>query len=225
MKARNTAKFHIMTALLVVVFSLIMALGVVYAKYVKSVEFSGNVTISADLAEKIELFEHKAVRAKDNNGIEGGYTLDNTKEVTTNDYILMPGVNVPKDPTIRIKGKTAIDAYLYVEIVNGLGSNGVSYTPAEHWKSLGITGKNGGTVYVYSTNKTDPTVIDESFGTDGTGEVEILLNNEITVSDKYNRTSDDAKNLTLTFHAYMAETVDDKTAADVFTTTFLNPGT
>lgn len=210
MKARNTAKFHIMTALVVVVFSLLLAVGVVYAKYIKSVEFSGNVTISAGLAEKFELFEHKAVR-----GDDGGYTLDTTVETDTNSYILMPGVDVAKDPQIRIKNKTAIDAYLYVEVIDGLGDNGVSYTIDEnYWEPLGIAGRN---IYVYVVDG-EPAAIDETFGENGTGTVKILLNNEITVNYTLDRTETD--DIALTFHAYMAETVTDKTAAEVFTMNF-----
>ncbi len=200
------AKFHIMTALVVVVFSLLMTVGVVYAKYIKSVDFSGNVTISAELVGDIELFEHKAVRVSD-----GGYTLGED-EVTTNSYILMPGVDVPKDPQIRITNKTAIDAYLYVEVVDSLGSNGVSYAIDETiWTLLGIKGKNGGDLYVYYTD------LDETFNGNGTGTINILEGNLITVSDNYNRESE---GITLTFHAYMAETIGSESAEDVFTSTF-----
>ena len=216
MKKRfKPSKFHIIISLVALFVVACSAVGYVGAKYVKDVPFSGSVTVSADLVEQLELYEHKAVR----NG-DGTYKLLNDetdpgdenkhKEVASNQYILMPGVDIPKDPQIRITNKTAIDAYLYIEVVDGTPAT-VEYALDDCWAELdGVTGKNGGKVYVYVKDGA-PVVLDEAFDADGDGAksveiISILKDGQITVSQEY--LSDDT-DFTLSFHAYMAQKISD----------------
>jgi hypothetical protein len=85
------------------------------AKYKETVH-AGDVavTVNANLASLLEVKEHQAVR-----GDTGEYSLSSGTEVTSNSYVLMPGVDIPKDPFVRVTGKTEIPAFLYIEIVDG----------------------------------------------------------------------------------------------------------
>ena len=69
------------------------------------------------LADSLTLVEHKVEQQAD-----GSYQL--TAETTNkNSYQVMPGMELPKDPTITVNGKTAAAAYLYVEVVDQLDEN------------------------------------------------------------------------------------------------------
>lgn len=154
------------------------------------------------------LAEHKAAA-----NTSGVYSLG-TEEVTENSYNVLPGMTIPKDPFIRITEKTSAPAYLYVEVVGTLDSTVYTYSIDSAWTQLsGVTGPNGGKVYVYSTVVTDTTDL-TSIG--------ILKDNKIAVAD-----ASDLKlssNNTLSFYGYLAQaSVGDSTgAADVFKTVFMN---
>lgn len=161
---------------------------VAVAKYVKDVPFEGQVTFTADLADTFILTESEATRQTD-----GTYSLSG-EQVPNNTYILMPGVDVPKDPKITITGKTAIPAYLYVEVSSNLPAT-VTYEMKGHWNLLtDVTGPKGGKVYVYDT------LLD---GTPADLTISILENNTVYVSDELSR--DTAA--TLTFHAYLFQNI------------------
>lgn len=135
--------------------------GVVLAKYVYSTELHATVTFSARLADNFWLQEHQVLRQED-----GSYVLDTGVTVAENNYILMPGVDVPKDPFIKIKNKTPLESYLFVEVVDSLdvftGSGGgesikpVTYAMTNDWRLLKdgegnpVAGENKGAVYVYT---------------------------------------------------------------------------
>ena len=163
-------------------------IGGVAAKYIWSTELSGKITFSAKLAEKVELLEHEAIRNTD-----GSYVLG-AETVTSNAYTLLPGVDVPKDPYLRVTGKTPIAAYLFLEVKEALDPAYLSYTvdPAL-WTKLTVSGANGGTVYVYKT------LLDGDFAD---GSVSILNPQQITVSQKLKFTS---PTNALTFWGLMAE--------------------
>lgn len=162
-----------------------------------------------ELAAGLVLKEHQAVQQENDT-----YTLDKSKEVYANEYKALPGVNLPKDPFIVIDEKTNAPAYLYVEIVNGLGNNGISYTvDTTKWTKLdGVTGKNGGDVYVYMNG----TILTDKNAPEG--EV-YILDGDITVADNLTLTGD-AK-VDLTFYGYLAQaSVGD--AATAYNTCFNN---
>jgi len=168
--------------LLAVLFCLSAVTFVAVAKYIKDVPFEGQVTFTAALAESLTLTESEANRNPD-----GTYSLDTSKPVENNTYTLMPGVDVPKDPKITIKGKTAIPAYLYVE-VNSTLPEGVTYALTGKWTLL----EGHSNVYYY--NDVLPT---------GDSTVQILNNNTVYVSDKIPRDTV----ATLTFRAYLFQNI------------------
>lgn len=185
-------------ALLIAVILLIsMAIGATYAKYVTQKPLEGTVTIKAELGT-IELWEHLA---EDLDG-DGEYTLNTTKEVTSNTYKLLPGLDVPKDPFIRITGKTPIEAYVFLKVVTNIQTDNedmntdenladdhnVSYTLTANWLKIKETTAGDVTtaVYVYSSDGATPAKVDETFGTNGNGIISVLKDNTIYVSQKLN---------------------------------------
>ena len=186
-------------ALFLVSLVLITALSsAVYAKYIKKTDFEGNtVTIQANLAEDFTLTESKANRTE-----MGDYVLDTTTPVMTNQYVLMPGVDIPKDPTIKITGKTALPAYLYVEVVDNISDPAVTYSLADWWQLLaGVTGPNGGKVYVY--NET----VD---GSTANMEVQLIKGNTVYVSQTLDHSAS-AKPFSIKFYAYLLQKPDGTT--------------
>lgn len=167
--------------------------GVVQAKYIANRQVEGSVTISAQLGT-IALQEHKAVRQAD-----GSYKLTQNP-VTTNTYILMPGVDVPKDPYVVISDKTPIEAYVYIKVESTL-PNTVAYSLEGHWKP--VTGCTG--VYVYAPGGT-PKAVTEN------GTIQILTNDTLTVSQKYSG-SDWVE---LNFTAYLYQTAAGDTPEAVY---------
>lgn len=192
--------------LLAVLFCLSAVTFVAVAKYIKDVPFTGNVTFTANLAEKFTLTETKIVRQTD-----GTYSLTES-ETSENSYTLMPGVDVPKDPKITIEGKTAVPAYLYVEVLESENFPAtVTYSMATGWTDLEITGPKGGKVYVYGT------VLD---GTTPDLTIQILENDTLIVSQNLLR----GTTATMTFYGYMAQQVSAyANATETFTANFPAP--
>lgn len=166
------SKFYQIAVLVIATILLTTLISTAWAKYVREVSFSDNVRFTANLAGNLELFEHKAVRDADT----GEYTLDASTEVAANSYLLIPGLDVPKDPTVRITNKSAIDAFLYVEVTDTL--DGITYAMTDEWLALNITGK---TVYVYKGDTAAPKIVDEAFGT---GEVKLIKGDVFGVTDQ-----------------------------------------
>lgn len=187
-KTRKT-RISVLSLILLAIAVAALIIGLVAAKYVREVRMPHKITVSADLAEDIEIFEHKINRTE-----HGDYETETT-EVTENDYVLMPGVDVPKDPTVRIKGYTGLAAWLYVEIVETDLPATVKYTVdtgADRWKPLsGLTGPNGGKIYYRELTNAQ------------TGDLEfpVLANNTVIVSEKIPR----GTTLKLDFYAYITQ--------------------
>lgn len=195
--------------LLAVLFCLSAVTFVAVAKYIKDIPFTGNVTFKADLVGEFTLTESKAERNTD-----GTYSLDTTTSTDKNTYILMPGVDVPKDPKITIKGKTTVPAYLYVEVIyiDNLPEDvatPITYSMADGWEELtGITGPKGGKVYVYASDL-DGTVKDLT--------IRILDKDTLYVSDQLDR----GTTATMTFYGYMAQQVSGRDEKATFTNEFI----
>ena len=126
--------------------------------------------------------EHKAVDLNK----DGLYELGN-EEVPSNDYTVYPGVNIPKDPFVRIEGLTK-DAYLFIEIV-GDNNKDFSWSVRDSWQETNLVGLKNGTVYVYKGTNDDIAPLNETTGEffeeyifNGIAESE---NGGIVVSDNY----------------------------------------
>ena len=174
--------------------------GVVSAKYIKQIRTDGSITVSAKLADSIEVKEHEATRNTD-----GTYTLG-TAEVTSNSYMLMPGVDIPKDPFVRVTGYTGMPAYLFVKVESTLPDN-VTFALANGWTALP---DNAGVYY---------RELENSVPAQGALEIPVLAadnsGNTLTVSDKLVRPG---QAYTLSFTAYIAQKVAGQTAAQAYQT-------
>lgn len=188
----------------------VLLCGGLYAKYIRSETLHANITFSVKLASEFRLTEHQAIRQAD-----GSYQLGST-EVIANVYQVMPGVDIPKDPQVIIQAKSMVSAYLYIEVLASCPDT-VSYTLTSDWKALpGITGANGGAVYVYAKDGA-AAVLDGKI-TDYN--IPILKDNQLMVSERYQ----DTGTFAIKFWGYMAQIADGSDAAQLFRDQFLSAG-
>lgn len=172
-----------------------------------------NTFTSAELFDnpddQFTLWEHKA---KDDDG-DGVYTLDTSSEVRSNSYSILPGVNIPKDPTVDVVGLEE-HAYLYIKVTSTLPT-GLRYTiDSDNWTAL--SGYDG--VYVYSGSNAENNIVKATNAAPETFEATILTGNQIMVADNYSGTSD---GITLSFDAYMVQaTGNGDSAADAWANTY-----
>lgn len=177
-----------------------LAGGAAYAKYVTQKQFNGAVTITAELGT-ITLQEHTANRKED-----GSYELLTTT-TDKNEYIIIPGLDVPKDPFVTVQRASSIPVYVFVEVVSALDSSAVSFEIDDaNWKRLEIDGvpyqgANKGWVYYYTGGTGDAVAV-----TADISEIYILKNNQVIVGQEL--LHDTPSNLGLTFYACMGQAVN-----------------
>lgn len=100
-----------------------------------------------DTHKNFELLEHGIT------GKPGEYTLT-AEEVSENEYTVMPGVNIPKDPFVRVNSPVGVDVYLFVEVVDGTGEQLTVTVDSAKWTKLaGVTGTHGGDVYTLASGR------------------------------------------------------------------------
>lgn len=211
MNKQNIKKAGVLLAACLLVAALaLLAIADLRAKYVTTVDLTGAVRFTADLAVDVTLWEHQAKRNSD-----GTYTLSATETINTNTYVVMPGVDIPKDPTITITTKSAIPAYLYVEIVDNSPSS-VTYTLDEQWERL--TTISGRTVYVYNYDGAYNFPPEDA---EGNITINIIKSQVITVGQAYDPAAAPS-NFNIKFYAYLIQRQDGKTATDVFVAAYPN---
>lgn len=216
-KLKKLKKLHMVMLLILTAVLGVLGLQGIRAKYTTSVSVRGNVTFSAELAESLNLYEHKAERLPDGSyklsktDLVGTVAGPNTGELTEdkgNEYMVMPGVDIPKDPQIKITGKSALDSYLYVEIEDSLAQSDesdstgktIQYELTDEWVKLDdVIGPNGTaskptSVYVYKGTGNTPMILDETFtpvdnsvtpSKETTKIIKILKDDTITVGENY----------------------------------------
>lgn len=197
----NFIKRHWPTALAALI--LLTALTGVYAKYVMEQPITGTASITAKLGS-VQVLESEAVP----NAL-GEYTLNTALAVTENTYnIVIPGLDIPKDPYVVIHDKTEVPVYIFVEVVNKLSGSELTFAiDDDYWLELtGFQGANGGTVYVYTTNKTSAAA-----AVADPGRINILDGKQVTVGQELLHGL--TENLGLSFYA----TITDTSAADAAT--------
>ena len=200
---RHKRKLYI--GLLIVVLLGTSCAGTAMAKYLYAKSVTGTVTFSTILAEEILLQESKAERRRN-----GSYELSDTP-AAENVYLAMPGVDIPKDPYFLITEKSAVDAYLYVEVVEaGTKPGTITYELSTDWKMLsGAEAKHGGRVYVYTGGSEDAQILNESF--DQT-KVSILKDNILKVSEKMEAFTE----FQLQFYGYMIQSEGTTSAEEAY---------
>ena len=173
---------------------------------VKNTFVAGGAVKQSDL----ELFEHVA-----NKETDGSYTLG-SDTTTNNEYTVMPGVNLPKDPTVKVTAANG-PYYLFVKVTEGANFNknifGYSIDDAA-WKQLkDADGKDVAGVYVYTTDKTNAAILT------GAVTANVLKDKVVTVANADSITLAEA-DCTLTFQAYACQSAGFKTAAEAFNACF-----
>lgn len=150
-----------LTIAIALVLVVALAVGATYAYLTAKTEAVTNTfTAGGAVADNdLTLKEHVATPNTD-----GSYKLDNTnyvKEGEGNSYVVLPGVNLPKDPTVTVEKSTGT-YYLFVTVEKGSGFVGenapLSYTTDSAWKQLEISAEGTTNVankelYVYSVTK------------------------------------------------------------------------
>ncbi len=146
-----------LTIAIALVLVVALAVGATYAyltattKVVTNTFTAGGAVTDKDLTLK----EHVATPNAD-----GSYTLGTTylDEGKGNSYVVLPGVNLPKDPTVTVEKSTGT-YYLFVTVEKGSGFTGtnpsLSYTTDSAWEQLdifkeGTTDVTNKELYVYS---------------------------------------------------------------------------
>lgn len=186
------------------------AVKAVWAKYVKDTTLSGSVNIQANLGN-LSVQEHLAVDLQG----DGTYELDLDNIVLSNTYeTVMPGVDIPKDPYVTITDKSSIPAYLFVEVVDTLpNSSGITYAiDSSNWLSLGISGKNGGTVYVYQGGTGSAVSITNT--TPNMDDISILSGDMVYVSQSLNVSSQ----INIYFHVSLLQVAAGNSVEAVYNT-------
>lgn len=189
---------------------LLTALTGVYAKYVTDQALEGHASITAKLGS-IDIWESPSTA-----DATGLYTLNKTADpVKANTYnVVIPGLDIPKDPYVQITNKSPIEAYVFLEIeTDNLKENGLTYTLNEHWQPV-----NGYTnVYVYSEKSGENWVPFKVTGNNtGTITIPVLEGDQVVVSQKLNKK---ATGLELTFSACMKQYVTGQTAKEIYENT------
>lgn len=163
------------------------------------------------LADDLTLTEHEVTK-----GTDGGYSIAaNAKTTSANSYDVMPGMVLPKDPTITITGKTTAPAYLYLEVCGELPS-AYEWSIDSIWTAVmdgqtQATGNNGGKLYVYQS-----VIATAAESTD----YNVITDKKITVKSEPTDLNTEGK--TLTFYAYLAQANvgDNSDALTVYNTCF-----
>ena len=138
--------------------------GGLYARYTHSSAASDSARVAKGLP-KIELLENEAT-------LESGiYKLAENTEVAGNTYArVIPGVDIAKNPFVRLTGESEVSCALYIKAEAKDVPDTVTYeVDGRYWEA--VAGQDG--VYKYT-------------GTIVSGEkIPILKGNQLTVSDRY----------------------------------------
>lgn len=190
-----------------------------------------NTFTSAELfanpSSDFTLWEH-AVEDEDS---DGEYELDAKTTTTGNAYDILPGVDIPKDPTVDVKNLEE-HAYLYIKVTGLDMPDGLTATiDADYWEQL--TGYTD--IWVYKGTEAESNVIKATDDDKKTFTVTILEGNKIEVAEGYEAppaetkpdgsVDEDAEEITLSFEAYMVQATGTGTAAEAWAKTYGAPTT
>ena len=192
----RTTKFRACFGLLIVLVLLTMScIGFVFGKYITTIENNNVVTFTAELADLVELRESQVMRNEDGTYSKTNVMITNQKQK----YVLIPGLDVPKDPHIVIQGKSEIPAYLFIEVIDNTANEALRYQLTSEWIACNLrpVRNKGAALYVYSNNDSTPTEIVNDYEKIG------ILNNEVFYVNQGLKWGESSN--ALTFYAYLEE--------------------
>lgn len=187
----NILYWAVGTLIMLTVISTLM-LSNLFAKYIVTDSSSNSANVAA--GGEMLLLEHKATL------VSGVYVLseDEADLVTTNNYDkVIPGVDIPKDPFVRLNLEASeVDYKLYVKVIKSENfPETVTFKLTDKW--LPYNEAKG--IYVY----------DGYFdaGTSDIDDIPILKNNKLYVGDHYVGTDDNdvPQSFSLTFEAMLKQ--------------------
>lgn len=161
-----------------------------------------NTFTSAKLFEtpktEFTLWEHEA----SDTDKDGEYTLSTTAKATDgkNDYNILPGVSIPKDPTVTIVNLLE-DGYLFVKVKENTLPEGLTWEMDTCWSEV----DDG--VYAYND------VIKAFAANADAMNVNIIKDNTITVENDYEPAQGATEPYKLSFEAYMVQATGNGTSA------------
>lgn len=203
-----------LTIAIALVLVVALAVGATYAYLTAKTEVVTNTFVVGKVIDpgdeknpNFVLDESKAFRNTD-----GTYRLETDQRVKANDYTVVPGVNLPKDPTVLIKNQDNVadgsDYYLFVKVTAGdayqAGKDGtklLSYTvDTAKWLKLDVDGEE---VYVYAADGKTASVNHGNFAATGILKAD-AQGNAITVANA-DLSGLTKENSALTFQAYVCQ--------------------
>ena len=192
MKNRRNVSNKTVAILLALVLAIVCAVGGTLAWLISKTDSVVNTFTYGDI--NIDLYEH-GYNASENN-------LEKSKVKSVDNYKIIPGVDLPKDPTVEVKANSEA-CWLFVKVEEENWNEKVTYEIANGWNAL--------------TGQTDVYYREVGAVTEDTS-FNVLKDNEVTVSDTL--TKEDIKgittNPTLTFTAYAVQKDGITTAADAW---------
>ena len=214
-----------LTIAIALVLVVALAVGATYAYLkaetgeVKNTFVAGSAVADGDL----ELFEHVA-----NRNTDGTYTLDTNAKATAgengvyNSYTVMPGVNLPKDPTVEVTAANG-PYYLFVEVTKGAKVDGdtLKYT-VDSSKWFRLTSIKDREVYVYAVDGAEATILNDKLNATPVLEaISATDPNTIQVSTDNAKVAALTKdNSALTFQAYACQAAGFQSATEAFNQCF-----
>ena len=201
MKTANRKLRSVLGLALLLILACSLVLSGVLAKFTTEKLIANEADYTNTLAENFKLLDKPIKQNED-----GSYAVDTDDDVEpTNGYTfkLIPGVTIPANPYIEIKGKTEIPAYLYLEIDRDVD---VDLDLSGDWTLLdGIDGKKNGAVYVYKDA--------EPLTGEGGDDVLTIPTFTLNTLSKYPDDLDEGK---IRVYAYLMQKVEDESASDTY---------
>ena len=202
-----------LTIAIALVLVVALAVGATYAYLTATTGEVENTFVAGGAVKQsdLKLYEHKANQNKD-----GTYTLDTKTPTTANSYTVMPGMDLPKDPTVEVAAANG-PYYLFVKVTEGANFNknifGYSIDDTA-WKQLkDADDKDVAGVYVYTIDKTNAAILT------GAVTANVLKDKVVKVADADSITLAEA-DCTLTFQAYACQSAGFNSAYEAFNTCF-----
>lgn len=146
-----------LTTVLAIVLVVALSVAGTYAYLTAQTDTVTNTFTTAGLIDKDADFT--LVESKANQQADGSYVLDTAKKVQQNDYVVVPGVDMPKDPTVNLNLKANIDAYVFLAVNNNLKGMSVTIDPAWGRVITTYTDANGVAWDIYAQKVTGTTAV------------------------------------------------------------------
>ena len=160
-----------------------------YARYTTSDSYTDSARVAS--FGTIVLMEHEAVLA---DPTESGtlYKLTDKEVEQNTNIIALPGVNIPKDPFIRLENIGEVKCELYLKVTKSPEfPNGITYAiDSENWDLESDDGESSVYRYIPTIEPGSNDIV-----------IDILKDNQLTVSPDY----DSNDEFTLTFSAWLKQ--------------------